>query len=248
MSRRLTIRGTRRPSVEPVDSIPLFSSLVTSVTCLQSVQADRGVTLNGSTVSAWADQSGNAKDYTQATPGSQPTYNATGLNGRPTLTFDGVDDTLTSALDLPANSTTPSFLWLLFSMPTWTSSDRIVGSVGAADGCSLQEANPTNRIRQQAGSANTPGNLALSTWYRLESLWAADVSGYMKCGPASAGGAASNSGATTGRAIANTMGGSTLLANIDVAAVLYFNGAPTAAELLALSNAAVAYGGAGVLI
>ena len=50
----------------------------------------------------------------------------------------------------------------------------------------------------------------------------------------------------TGQAIASRNGGA--FANIEAAALLYFSGAPTAAELLALSNAAVDYGGAGVLI
>ena len=46
------------------------------------------ITLNGSTVSQWADKSGNARNVTQATASAQPTYNATGLNSKPTLTAD----------------------------------------------------------------------------------------------------------------------------------------------------------------
>lgn len=57
-------------------------------------RADAGVTLNGSTVSSWADQSGNGKTLSQATAARQPTYDATGLNGFPCITFDGVDDVL----------------------------------------------------------------------------------------------------------------------------------------------------------
>lgn len=50
-------------------------------------RADMGITLNGATVSAWADQSGNARHMTQATAGKQPTYTAVGINGRPSVTF-----------------------------------------------------------------------------------------------------------------------------------------------------------------
>jgi hypothetical protein len=52
------------------------------------------VTLNGSTVSQWNDKSGNSRHVSQATAGQQPTWNATGLNSKPTLVFDGSNDIL----------------------------------------------------------------------------------------------------------------------------------------------------------
>jgi hypothetical protein len=50
------------------------------------------ITLNGSTVAQWDDKSGNARHVSQATAANQPTYTASGLNGKPVLTFDGIDD------------------------------------------------------------------------------------------------------------------------------------------------------------
>ena len=70
----------------------LFRSLATgfnpkSITGLAAwFDAAKGVTLNGSTVSAWADQSGNGRNATQSTAGNQPTYAATDANGKPALT------------------------------------------------------------------------------------------------------------------------------------------------------------------
>ena len=54
------------------------------------------ITLNGSTVSQWNDKSGNERHAAQATAANQPTYTANGLNGKPVLTFDGLNDFLTA--------------------------------------------------------------------------------------------------------------------------------------------------------
>jgi len=58
--------------------------------CMLWLRADLGVTLNGATVSSWADQSGNGVTVTQGTTSKQPTFNAGTagvLNGLPTLQF-----------------------------------------------------------------------------------------------------------------------------------------------------------------
>jgi hypothetical protein len=58
----------------------------------------------------WFDQSGNGIDVTQATVASQPTYSATGINGKPTTSCDGTDDGLSKAsvanTSLPLDTTT----------------------------------------------------------------------------------------------------------------------------------------------
>jgi hypothetical protein len=55
------------------------------------------ITLNGSTVAQWNDKSGNARHVSQATATNQPTLTASGLNGKSVVTFDGVNDFLTSS-------------------------------------------------------------------------------------------------------------------------------------------------------
>jgi len=52
------------------------------------------ITLNGTTVSQWNDKSGNARHASQATAANQPTYTTSGLNGKPVISFDGLDDEL----------------------------------------------------------------------------------------------------------------------------------------------------------
>lgn len=53
------------------------------------LKSDVGITLNGSNVSAWDDQSGAGNDATQATAASQPAF------ADDEVTFDGSDDFLT---------------------------------------------------------------------------------------------------------------------------------------------------------
>ncbi|MFM6265549.1 MAG: hypothetical protein ACKPFA_03415 [Dolichospermum sp.] len=54
------------------------------------------VTLNGGNVSQWNDKSGNGRHVSQSTAANQPTYTASGLNRKPVLTFDGINDFLVS--------------------------------------------------------------------------------------------------------------------------------------------------------
>ncbi len=56
--------------------------------CSLWLRADLGITLNGTTVSAWADSSTNGNNASQGTAGRQPVYNTRQINGQPTLFFD----------------------------------------------------------------------------------------------------------------------------------------------------------------
>jgi hypothetical protein len=47
------------------------------------------ITLNGSDVSQWNDKSSSGFNASQATAANQPTYSATGFNGKPTVTQSG---------------------------------------------------------------------------------------------------------------------------------------------------------------
>lgn len=61
------------------------------------LKADAGVTLSGSNVTAWADQSGNGRTVTV---NNSPSFTASSINGKPTIDFNGATqfvDALTPA-------------------------------------------------------------------------------------------------------------------------------------------------------
>jgi hypothetical protein len=62
------------------------------------LDAGAGVTLNGSAVSSWADQSGMGNHASQTLAGKQPTLAAAAVNNKPAVRFDGIDDFLTFSL------------------------------------------------------------------------------------------------------------------------------------------------------
>ena len=63
------------------------------------------------TVATWRDKSGYTNDVSQATAANRPTYNATTLNSKPVLGFDGTNDSLfrpdtSASLDITGNGLT----------------------------------------------------------------------------------------------------------------------------------------------
>jgi len=63
------------------------------------LDADDAATIspNGSTVSNWADKSGNQNDVSQATLSAQPLYSPTGFNSKPSVFFDASNDAMACA-------------------------------------------------------------------------------------------------------------------------------------------------------
>jgi hypothetical protein len=53
------------------------------------LKADAGVTLSGSNVTGWADQSGNGNNASIGNSGQEPTFVSSFLNGKPAIEFNG---------------------------------------------------------------------------------------------------------------------------------------------------------------
>lgn len=87
-------------TIAPDPELPPFSFVPSDLSGLEFwLKGDAGLTESAGAVTTWSDQSGNARNPTVQ---SNPSYTATGLNGKPTVTFDGTNDwlQLTTALTL----------------------------------------------------------------------------------------------------------------------------------------------------
>ena len=59
--------------------------------CVLWLRADLGITQSGGLVSAWNDESGGARNFTQATGANQPTFVTNAFNGYNGIQFDGTN-------------------------------------------------------------------------------------------------------------------------------------------------------------
>ncbi len=196
------------------------------------------------TCSGLADQSGNGKNYSQATASTQPLI-AVGVNGIASLLFDGVDDVLTSTLTLPAPGTTPSFAWVIY---------RYIDSVAAANhyllsdstgGQLLLYSNSGAAVTEQFNNSNAnPVAIAFGTFTRDEAYFSNSASDYHKSGGTTASGTNAGNAAGGTRSIA----GPVSFGHVEVLALVYTNTLPSGAQLAALSAAVTSKYGSGVSV
>jgi hypothetical protein len=71
-------------------------SMITTALWLDAADASTVTTVSGA-VSQWNDKSGNGRNISQSTANQRPTFTSSGLNGKPTLDFDGSNDVLLNA-------------------------------------------------------------------------------------------------------------------------------------------------------
>jgi hypothetical protein len=100
------------------------------------------MTFNSTTVSQWNDLSGNGYHATQSTALLQPTYTATGMNGKPALDFLDTNGVLTSTLTVAGAVSTPTTspqvtIFSVMRSPTGTDSRVTFGTVSSVNGARM---------------------------------------------------------------------------------------------------------------
>lgn len=121
------------------------------------VRSDLGITLNGSDVSSWADQSGNGNDLVMASASEQPGYLTNQLNGHAVVEFDGIDEWLATAT---FSLVQPETIFLVLKQTTWTDDVSIMDGFATNSG-RCRQVGTTPNIALYAGAA-AAGNTDLT--------------------------------------------------------------------------------------
>lgn len=144
-------------------------------------RADLGITLNGSNVSAWADQSGNGWHLTQGTAVNQPAFSASGgPNSQAMVNFDGTNDVLpNAALARPAPGTEPSLIFLILRQDVYA--NRRFCGAGVSNTLNIHQSALDPQIRM-LNAANGPTNSALvvGAWGRIIGFFNNNTTDYLK--------------------------------------------------------------------
>jgi hypothetical protein len=230
----------------------LFHKLVTSVPVRFAIQSDFGIMLDstGTKVTDWQSLSNPSGSFIIRNTSSieQPAFNSIGLNGFPTVTFDGVNDNLRVDTALGASkffswtstSILPCYVFSVFKQITWVSTARpyVAGQSGFP-----AQVGTTPQLKQSLlASQNTNAGAALGTWVRSED-YNNGANSFFKLGSTLASGGNPGTLANTfGLSLgANFAPGSNNVlltpCNIAFAAMIICAGLPTVAERLALSSA-----------
>lgn len=190
------------------------------------------------TSSAVADQSGNGKDYAQAAAGQQPVVTI-GVNGKPGLLFDGVNDLLTSTCILPVPGTTPWCGFLIVRRPTAAAGNaRMLTDIGDAVDL-LLSAGTSIQLYNNGGFGPTATGLPTNTWGAVDFKFSNSAADYIQTG---SGAVSSGAGAGNAASVNRSIAGAAAFANIELLMLGY---APASAFSSSAFRAAVAafYGG-----
>lgn len=206
-------------------------TIITSVTVLQWIRGDLGVTL-GTGLAAIGDQSGNSHHFAQGTGAAQPPYTATDatLNNRPSFAGDGSNDTLLNSTIANGNG-----IWSsgIVKTVSWTTNRCLYGSNAAPECGDLLTitGTPSLGIYNGAATVNVNNGLPVGTWGRAE-LHNNGASSYLKLRSTLFSGGNPGATSSVGCALFSTIG--VAFGNFALAERVVCSGKPTAPEIAAL--------------
>lgn len=163
------------------------------------------------------DQTGNNNDAAQATSSLQPIVTV-GVNGKPGLLFDGVDDFMTSALALPAPGTTPWCGAMVARRPTTAAGNARMVADSVDNGGLLLTAATDIRLYNGGTFGPTATGLPTNTWGAIDWKFSNSASDRIQTG---SGAVASGAGAGNSAPSGMRISPNAAVSNIEVLAVMY---------------------------
>jgi hypothetical protein len=183
-------------------------------------------TLDGDSVGAWEDQSGQGNDATQATSSKQPALKLNKLNKKPIIRFDGSDDTLLSGT---FTAIQPQVIFIVFKQVSWTSG-RYVFDGQAVIKCGAIQFGSSGLIRQITGPLAAPGVNFGTSVFNIGVFRFADAGGYIR-----RNGAQTNQTGGTGEDVTAlrlaARGDDSLYSETDMAEVVVYDDSPSLSDI-----------------
>jgi hypothetical protein len=230
----------------PVTPLTIFGA----ASVLQWCRADLGVTV-ATGVSVWADQSGNGKDYLQATAANQPTLTAADatLNNLPTIGFDGVNDTMLAAtLNFGLVAAAPICCLMIMKTTADLGHNMVIvgSSVDGGSHCVVYAATAIS-LNRYNGAVVLSASMALNAWGRGRFDFSNQATDIGRFAASQNSNNAGNSAQGAGRAISAWNGGGSTWKG-QFFEIAYLNRIPTPAEMTAYDAyvTAITAGQAGV--
>jgi hypothetical protein len=192
------------------------------------------------TCSGLADQSGNARHYTQTSPTLQPliTLGPNGVASIANPTAANGIRYLESTWAAPG-TTTPMMILAVFRALGWNAgSGRLIGDASFGNALAILQLDGSSPALEQYGASagNISTDLAINAWGVLEAKFNNATTDYIKLGAAAAvtGTNCGNAGASTGRQIFARAGGNA--GAFELAALIYTAPASTTAFRSAVTS------------
>jgi hypothetical protein len=127
--------------------------------CVLWLRADLGITLNGTDVSAWADQSGAGNDFAQPLATDQPSYQPTtpALNNQPSIDFVGGTKVLTRTGGIAATLDASTYFFVYNSDSDSTANQHLIRGEPGTTGGILYAGNPSGMLGYFDGTGHRDG-------------------------------------------------------------------------------------------
>ena len=139
-------------------------------TCRAWFKADSLSLNDGDAVGTWADQSGNARDLTQATGANKPLYKKGVANGKPAVLFDGTNDTMATAA-FGARSH-PVTVFVVAKRVSGTGTQSLLDGIALGNEMLVRIQNATGAPEIYSGSALLSGNQDIgSGWFVIQATF-----------------------------------------------------------------------------